>query len=57
MVLSCLISSLFMPMEKEVWFRKKDLDNDSASDISYINTNTLDLFLTFDPNSKGWQVL
>lgn len=52
MVLSCLISSLCMPVEKDVWFGKRDLDNDSSGDVFSVNTNMPDLLLTFDPNSK-----
>lgn len=39
-------------MEKDVWFEKRDLDSDSSGDVFFVNTNTLDLLLTFDPNSK-----
>ena len=52
MVLSRLISSLCMPVEMDVWFGKRDLDNDSSGDIFFVNTNIPDLLLTFDPNSK-----
>lgn len=55
MVLPCLISSLWRL--KDVWFGKRGLDNDSSGDVFFVNTNTLDLSLTFDPKSKEWQVL
>lgn len=57
MVLSCLIASLCVPVEKDVWFGKRDLDNDSTGDVLFVNTNILDLLPTFDPNSKEWQVI
>lgn len=55
MVLLCLISSLWRL--KDVWFGKRGLDNDSSGDVFFVNTNTLDLSLTFDPKSKERQVL
>lgn len=57
MALSCLISSLCAPVVKDVWFGKRDLDNDSSGDAFFVNTNILDLLLTFDPNSKERQTL
>lgn len=41
-----------MPSEKDVWFGKRDLDNASSGDVCSVNTNVLDLSLTFDPNSE-----
>lgn len=41
-----------MPAEKDVWFGNTDRDNDSPADVFSVNTNILDLSLTFDPNFK-----
>ena len=43
---------LFTSARRNVWFGKRDADRESSGGIFSVNTNTPDLFLTFDPKSK-----
>lgn len=44
---------LCTPVERDVWFGERDLeDNDSSGDVFSVNTNILDLLPTFDPQSE-----
>lgn len=48
---------LFTSVQRNVWFGNRDVDPESSGDIFFVNTNTLDLFLTFDPQSKEQKLL